>query len=109
MAAVETELESRNALIGLRGECKSAKGDQEALRCHGIGNDDADQRPPEPLGPSAKFDHLPPLNPNVIIKTVRSKVNVRMLESMRIAKHVSWLSRPVTIGAGRARDVTSAA
>ena len=42
---VVTENECGRCLISLRWQRKSAKRDQEALRGHGVGDNDADERP----------------------------------------------------------------
>jgi hypothetical protein len=49
LAFVKTKLESGRAVAGVSGEREPAKGNQQALRGHRIGNDDAEKRPPEAL------------------------------------------------------------
>jgi hypothetical protein len=68
---VETKLESRRTGIGTRGQRKSAERDQQALGGDGIGENDADQRSPEALGPPARFTHLTPTAPITIIKIAK--------------------------------------
>jgi len=50
---VKTELETRRALIGMRGQRKPAERNQQALRGNGIGDDGADQRAPQSPAPHA--------------------------------------------------------
>ncbi len=69
LAVVETKLESWRAGIGTRRHCKSAERYQQALGGDGIGDNDADQRSPEALGPPARFVHSTPTTPVAIIKT----------------------------------------
>jgi len=45
LVLVVTENDCGRCLIGVRWEGKSAERNQEALRGHGIGDDDADERP----------------------------------------------------------------
>lgn len=56
MGVVETQLESRRVFVGFRGERKPAEWDQQALGGDGIGDDNADQRPPEAPAPYTKFE-----------------------------------------------------
>jgi hypothetical protein len=58
LGVVETELESRWVCIGMRGDCKSAKCDQQTLRFNRIRNEDTGQRSPRPLRPHTKFEHF---------------------------------------------------
>ena len=45
--------------IGLRCQRESTERDNKALRCNGVGDDDADQRPPQPFRHHARFDFPP--------------------------------------------------
>jgi hypothetical protein len=59
LAAMQAQLKSRLTLARLRREVKSAEYDQQALGGNGIGDDDADQRSPEPPRLTAKSQDTP--------------------------------------------------
>ncbi|MDR3420167.1 MAG: hypothetical protein P4L80_02815 [Xanthobacteraceae bacterium] len=61
LGIVEAKLETRRGGIGAGGEGKSADDDQQALRGDGIGDGNADQRPPEFF--YATLEHAAPISP----------------------------------------------
>ena len=73
LAVVETKLESWRAGIGTRRQGKSAECDQQALGGDGIGDNDADQRSPEALGPPARVVHSTPTTPAQLLKLPNRK------------------------------------
>jgi hypothetical protein len=98
LAVMKTKLESRHVLVGLRRQREAAKHDQQALRGDGVGNDQADQGPPEPLGLHGKFEHAAAHNHNLILRTVKPK-SQRHIECGFIDCGGLWRRRNITSAA----------
>jgi hypothetical protein len=59
LAAVETKFKARRPSIARRSQCESAEREEESLDSDGIGDDDTEQRPPQPFRHRARFDCPP--------------------------------------------------
>ncbi len=57
LSAVQAKRERSPILIGMRQGGETADRDQQPLRGDGIGDEEADERPPHSLAPVAQFDH----------------------------------------------------
>jgi len=58
LTVMDTKLETWRVVAGMREEGEARKDDQQALRGDSVRHDDADHRPPKPLGSTTESDHL---------------------------------------------------